>query len=362
MMDGVSVDGHRQQPAAAPDERRVDSEVKVLTSNYQAEYGRSSGLQITAVTKSGTNRFRGSLYDVERNSDWNANCKTNKLNGDPKTVSKERDWGFSIGGPVGKPGGNNKLFFFYSQEFEPRTGGQRRPALPGADARSSGRATSRRRLDNIGNLYHFIKDPRSARARARATEPGRVLRRRRRPRQDSGEQLYQTGLNILKHVPAAERSHERRRSVRPTTIEITRPNEIDPGWQPARPRRLPADAVAAGVVQVLGLGAAQPGHQRLAARLQRHADAAPGGQHPGCFTGQLQPRRRRCSSRAPTATARTSWPAARSRRANTGPSFCTAAIPMNAPSNRGNVGLGRPAAAVPERQHAQPGLLRDRRR
>ena len=51
------------------------AEVKVLVSGYQAEYGRSSGLQIMAVTKSGTNRFRGSVYDVERNSDWNANSK-----------------------------------------------------------------------------------------------------------------------------------------------------------------------------------------------------------------------------------------------------------------------------------------------
>ena len=97
------------------------AEVKVLVSNYQAEYGRASGVQITAVTKSGTNRFRGSLYDVERNSDWNSNSKTNILNGDPKTILKQRDWGFSLGGPVGKPGGSNRIFFFYTQEFEPRT-------------------------------------------------------------------------------------------------------------------------------------------------------------------------------------------------------------------------------------------------
>src|SRR5262245_64763380 len=85
----------------------ASAEVKVLTSTYQAEYGRASGVQVTAVTKSGTNRFRGSAYDVQRNSDWNSNSKVNKLNGDPKTVIKEKDLGFTIGGPIGQPGGNN---------------------------------------------------------------------------------------------------------------------------------------------------------------------------------------------------------------------------------------------------------------
>src|SRR5204863_7817682 len=123
MMDGVGVmDTGSNRPLLQMNVESIE-EVKVLASNYQAEYGRSSGLQITAVTKSGTNRFRGSAYDVERNSDWNSNSRVNTLNGDPKTILKEKDWGFSIGGPVGKPGGNNKLFFFYSQEFEPRTAG-----------------------------------------------------------------------------------------------------------------------------------------------------------------------------------------------------------------------------------------------
>src|SRR5574339_230602 len=108
MMDGISAmdTGNNGQMI----QMNVESiaEVKVLTQGYQAEYGRSSGLQITAVTKSGTNRFRGSVYDVERNSDWNSNSKVNKLNNDPKPKADSKTLGYSIGGPVGKPGANNK--------------------------------------------------------------------------------------------------------------------------------------------------------------------------------------------------------------------------------------------------------------
>src|SRR5205807_8810056 len=68
MMDGVGVmDTGSNRPLLQMNVESI-AEVKVLTSVYQAEYGRSSGLQITAVTKSGTNRFRGSAYDVYRNS------------------------------------------------------------------------------------------------------------------------------------------------------------------------------------------------------------------------------------------------------------------------------------------------------
>ena len=95
----------------------------MLVSNYQAEYGRYSGVQVAATTKSGSNRFHGSVYDVERNSAWNPNSKTNILNGNPKVLAKERDWGYSIGGPVGPPGAKNKLFFFHALEIAPRTAG-----------------------------------------------------------------------------------------------------------------------------------------------------------------------------------------------------------------------------------------------
>ena len=158
MMDGVSTMDTGGNSVLLQMNVESIAEVKVVASNYQAEYGRSSGLQITAVTKSGTNRFRGSVYDVERSSDWNANSKTNILNGDPKTVLRERDFGYSIGGPVGKPGGNNKLFFFYSHEYAPRTSGNNvvRFRMPTDLERKGDFSQS---YDNNGNLYPYIKDP-----------------------------------------------------------------------------------------------------------------------------------------------------------------------------------------------------------
>ena len=60
MMDGISAMDTGNNGQMINMNIESIAEVKVLTQGYQAEYGRSSGLQITAVTKSGTNRFRGS--------------------------------------------------------------------------------------------------------------------------------------------------------------------------------------------------------------------------------------------------------------------------------------------------------------
>jgi hypothetical protein len=195
MMDGVSTmdTGNNGQLISM----NVDSiaEVKVLTQGYQAEFGRSSGLQISAVTKSGTNHFRGSLYDIERNSDWNSNSWANTRNGDPKPVSKQRDWGYSLGGPIGKPGGANRLFFFYSHEYRPREAGGdiNRFRVPTALERQGDFSQTR---DNNGALFNTIRDyttglPCTAADTRGCFQDGGVLGRIPQSR------LYPTGMNIL---------------------------------------------------------------------------------------------------------------------------------------------------------------------
>ena len=100
------------------------AEVKVLTSNYQAEYGRSSGGTINVVTKSGSRDFHGGGFFAKRSEKFNANeWQNNKANAQ-KPPYRFNYSGYNVGGPIILPGFNsdrNKLFFFWNQEFLPRT-------------------------------------------------------------------------------------------------------------------------------------------------------------------------------------------------------------------------------------------------
>ena len=186
MMDGVSTMDTGNNGQLLQMNPEAIAEVKVLAAGYQAEYGRSSGLQITAVTKSGTNRFRGSVYDVMRNSDWNSNSWVNEINGTPKAVDKQSDWGYTIGGPIGKPGGSNNLFFFYSHEYRPRNAANtlRQFRVPTLAERNGDFSAS---LDNNGAPIPALRDPING-----GTFPGNRIPQ---------ERLYQTGVNVLKLYP-----------------------------------------------------------------------------------------------------------------------------------------------------------------
>src|SRR5450432_2691764 len=105
-------------------------EMKVLTSNYQAEFGRNSGGTITVVTKNGTQQFHGSAVWNHRNEGFNANLWQNNRNGRNLTTGVPNSYispyrfnveTYTIGGPIYVPhhfnANKNKLFFFWSQEY-----------------------------------------------------------------------------------------------------------------------------------------------------------------------------------------------------------------------------------------------------
>lgn len=93
-------------------------EFRVTTADSNADAGRSSGAQVSLITKSGTNKFHGSLYEYHRPSNTVANnwfIKNEELtDGQPNRPTKYivNTFGGSVGGPIMK----NKLFFFYNYE------------------------------------------------------------------------------------------------------------------------------------------------------------------------------------------------------------------------------------------------------
>ena len=92
-------------------------EFKVMTSNYAADLGQSSGGMITMATKSGTKQFHGGLWEYVRNNAFDANTFFANLNGQPKPELRYNTFGGNIGGPIPKIGHERKTFFFYNQEW-----------------------------------------------------------------------------------------------------------------------------------------------------------------------------------------------------------------------------------------------------
>jgi hypothetical protein len=161
---GNNVDTHA---ALNPD---AIAEVKVLTSNFQAEYGRAGGAFIAVVSKSGTTSYRGGARYFHRHEGLNANNFFRNAQGrradgteiQPRNLYRYNTAGYEIGGPVYLPFLNfnknkDKLFFYWNQEWYEQLAPEnaRNIRVPTALERAGDFSQT---TDGNGNKI-FVKDP-----------------------------------------------------------------------------------------------------------------------------------------------------------------------------------------------------------
>ena len=150
------------------------SEVSVLTSNYEPQYGATTSAVIMAETKSGTSQYHGAAYEFLRNTALNArqfgvinrtDANGNEIPGTARPKDIENDFGGNIGGPIKIPKifdtGNKKSYFFVNYELFKIRGGASTPVLsiPSMKQRN-GDFTDW--VDDKGNLIPIF-DPRTTR-------------------------------------------------------------------------------------------------------------------------------------------------------------------------------------------------------
>ena len=135
-IDGAPNTGSSRRVAFIPPSDAV-GEFRLETANFDAAFGRTSGATVNLTTKSGTNQFHGTVYNMHWQQRWNATphftrlawedavARGRKSKDDPKQESgRSNSPGATIGGPVILPGvfdGRNKLFFFFNYAASTRT-------------------------------------------------------------------------------------------------------------------------------------------------------------------------------------------------------------------------------------------------
>lgn len=164
------------------------AEVKVLTSNYQAEYGRSAAGTINVTVKSGTQNFHGSSYWFYRHEGLYANSFFRNRTGTVRPVERIQNFGYTVGGPIYAKSFNknkDKLFFFWSQEFV------RRRSYPGTQFVTTPTALERAgdfsQTRDVNGALIAIKDPTTGLAFPNNTIPA--------------SRINKTGLAILNFFP-----------------------------------------------------------------------------------------------------------------------------------------------------------------
>src|SRR6202165_3236574 len=121
-------------------------EFSVLTGNYSAEYGRTSGGVVNAISKSGTNAFHGDLYEFLRNDKLDANDFFLNSSRQPKPAYRRNQFGGAAGGPIRK----DRTFIFGDYESI---------RLVQGIAVSSSVPSDAARAGNLANGTHITVDP-----------------------------------------------------------------------------------------------------------------------------------------------------------------------------------------------------------
>ena len=114
LLDGVDInDSIDNRVGYSPSVDALD-EVKVLTGNAAAEFGNAGGATVILQMKSGTNQFRGNVFEFLRNDKLDANGYFRNRNANTafRTALRRNIFGGTLGGPIK----SNKLFFFLNYE------------------------------------------------------------------------------------------------------------------------------------------------------------------------------------------------------------------------------------------------------
>jgi hypothetical protein len=106
MVNGANVEeGKNNGTSVIPNLDSIE-EFRIITNNFDAEYGNYSGGQVNVVTKSGTNSLHGSVFEFNRNTAFNARNFFSPAGDAPKLIQNQ--FGATVGGPIKR----DKLFFF----------------------------------------------------------------------------------------------------------------------------------------------------------------------------------------------------------------------------------------------------------
>ena len=92
------------------------AEFRILTNNFDAEYGAYAGGQINVLTKSGTDRFHGDMFEFVRNTD----LETRNFYDTNRGAYQQNQFGGTVGGPIKR----NRLFFFADYQGNRKVLGQ----------------------------------------------------------------------------------------------------------------------------------------------------------------------------------------------------------------------------------------------